>query len=121
MRIAARGWHGVVALIGLVSLEAQVIALINGENYSLLGPAMSWWNFFSYFTILSNILVLMINLDLARNPEGRQSTLWRVLRLNLVPVPVCGSEAHRSARGPDQLRVHWCHVRGLWLFSSANR
>ncbi|GAA1125769.1 Pr6Pr family membrane protein [Arthrobacter flavus] len=84
MRIAERGWHGVVALIGLVGLGAQVIALINGDNYSLLGPTMSWWNFFSYFTILSNVLVLMINLDLARNPAGRQSTLWRVLRLNAV-------------------------------------
>lgn len=84
MRIAERGWHGVVALIGLVGLGAQVIALINGDNYSLLGPTMSWWNFFSYFTILSNVLVLIINLDLARNPAGRQSTLWRVLRLNAV-------------------------------------
>ena len=84
MRIAARGWHAVVALIGLVGLGAQVIALINGDNYSLLGPAMSWWNFFSYFTILSNVLVLLVNLDLARNPAGRQTTLWRVLRLNAV-------------------------------------
>ncbi|MHA7293371.1 Pr6Pr family membrane protein [Arthrobacter sp. HLT1-21] len=83
MRIAAT-WHGVVALIGLVGLGAQVIALINGENYSVLGPAMSWWNFFSYFTILSNILVLVINVDLARHPLGRQSTLWQVLRLNAV-------------------------------------
>ncbi|MHA7276718.1 Pr6Pr family membrane protein [Arthrobacter sp. Hz1] len=84
MRIAARTWHGVVALIGLVGLGAQVIALINGENYSVLGPAVSWWNFFSYFTILSNILVLVINIDLARHPLGRQSTLWQVLRLNAV-------------------------------------
>lgn len=84
MRIAARSWHGVVALIGLVGLGAQVIALINGENYSVLGPAMSWWNFFSYFTILSNVLVLVINVDLARRPYGRQSTLWQVLRLNAV-------------------------------------
>ncbi|WP_051427482.1 Pr6Pr family membrane protein [Arthrobacter sp. H20] len=84
MVTAARSWHGVVALIGLVGLGAQVTALINGENYSLLGPAMSWWNFFSYFTILSNILVLAINADLARNPSGRSSTLWRVLRLNAV-------------------------------------
>ena len=84
MGIAARSWHGVAALIGLVGLGAQVIALINGENYSVLGPAMSWWNFFSYFTILSNILVLGINADLALNPRGRASTLWQVLRLNAV-------------------------------------
>ncbi|MBG6179658.1 hypothetical protein [Arthrobacter sp. CAN_A1] len=57
MRIVARSWHGVVALIGLVGLGAQITALINGENYSVLGLAMSWWNFFSYFTILSNVLV----------------------------------------------------------------
>lgn len=84
MGLAARGWHGVVALIGLVGLGAQVVALINGENYSVLGPVMSWWNFFSYFTILSNILVLLVNADLALNPSGRSSTLWRVLRLNAV-------------------------------------
>ncbi len=67
-----------------MGLGAQVVALINGENYSVLGPAMSWWNFFSYFTILSNILVLVINADLALHPSGRSSTLWRVLRLNAV-------------------------------------
>lgn len=84
MGTAARVWHSVAALIGLVGLSAQVIALINGENYSVLGPVMSWWNFFSYFTVLSNILVLLINVDLVRNPQGRTSTLWQVLRLNAV-------------------------------------
>lgn len=53
---AARVWRGVFALIGGAGLIGQYVLLTQAEVRSSLGPTVV---FFSYFTILTNILVAL--------------------------------------------------------------
>lgn len=64
------------------------------------GTAERLIRFFSYFTILSNILVLYTEITLVRNPL-RGGRIWRVLRLNaIVGIAVTGV-------------IHWFFLRPL--------
>lgn len=79
--------HAGVAVVTALALAFQLWLVVSG--YAVLTsaepPAMSTRliRFFSYFTILSNILVMATSGFLAVNPE-RDGRVWRVLRLNAV-------------------------------------
>ena len=68
-----RLWHGLLALVIAVCLVIQVV-LVVADDGSLV-------NLFSYFTIQSNILVLLTAATIAVRPAF-DSPLWRVLRLD---------------------------------------
>lgn len=68
----ARPFHGVVAALLASTLVAQVV-LSRDEGKSLV-------NMFSYFTIQSNVLVLVMSVVLVVRPDV-SGDAWRVLRL----------------------------------------
>ncbi len=100
----ARSWHGVTALAAAVGLVAQLVLVVAGESVLVEGErpglAERLAHFIGYFTVLSNLLVLLTSLAAARRPDvdGR---LWRVLRLDaVVGITVTGL-------------VHWFFLRPL--------
>lgn len=101
---AARLWHGATALVAAAGLGIQLVLVVAGasvlvqEDPPSLGVRLV--RFVSYFTVLSNVLVLITTLAAARRPDvdGR---LWRVLRLDaVVGITVTGL-------------VHWFFLRPL--------
>ena len=54
MHGAARGWRILFAIVGWAGLTAQYLLLLQAGTRSVLGSTMV---FFSYFTILTNVLV----------------------------------------------------------------
>ncbi len=90
----SRIFHGALAGILLANLGLQT-ALTLGWGQALpegasTNPAIRLLRLYSYFTILSNILVGISALSLARDP-GRDGRVWRVLRLNaLVGIIITG-------------------------------
>lgn len=83
-----RTWHLATALIGAVGLVLQVVALVTGPKYAA-NPAHAWWNFGSFFTIESNVLVLCVSLTLAADSLRRGGPVWAVLRqMSLVNITV---------------------------------
>ncbi len=82
-RLAVRGYFGTLAVGLLVTLIAQCI-LTASEGRSLA-------NTFSYFTIQSNVLVLVTSAILCARPRPLGATWWRLLRLAaLVGITVTG-------------------------------
>ena len=80
--VIVRLWHAVVALVVLAALIAQVGVTIN-EDRSLI-------NMFSYFTIQSNILVVVASAVVAADPR-RDGTVFQAVRLaGLVGITVTG-------------------------------
>lgn len=80
--LVMRVFHGGLALVLLVTLIAQCI-LTSSEGRSL-------FNTFSYFTIQSNLLVLVTSAILAIKPNV-QGSWWRLLRLSaLAGITVTG-------------------------------
>ncbi len=77
-----RLWHASLALIGAVALIAQFVVVIdNGGSVT---------NFFSYFTIQSNILVMIAAALIAINPD-RGGTAFGILRMaGLVGITITG-------------------------------
>lgn len=101
---AARLWHGVTAVVAAFGLGAQLVLVVIGASVLVeedppgLGARLG--HFISYFTVLSNLLVLITTTAAARRPDvdGR---LWRVLRLDaVVGITVTGL-------------VHWFFLRPL--------
>ena len=77
-----RLWHGAIALIAVVALVGQTALLIHNDG--------SLVNLFSYFTIQSNILVLIAVTLVAIRP-GRGGTAFGILRLaGLVGITITG-------------------------------
>ncbi|GAA4602634.1 hypothetical protein BJY16_004313 [Actinoplanes octamycinicus] len=82
----SRIWHGTLALIVLASLLTQIV-LTATDSAPHAGPpvdesaATRFVRLFSYFTIQSNLLVLIAAVGLARDP-GRDGRIWRVIRLD---------------------------------------
>lgn len=101
---AARLWHAITALVAAVGLTVQLVLVVAGSSVLVeetppgLGERLV--RFVSYFTVLSNLLVLITSFAAARRPDvdGR---LWRVLRLDaVVGIAVTGL-------------VHWFFLRPL--------
>jgi hypothetical protein len=77
-----RTWHGLIALLSAIALIGQTAITIDRDG--------SLVNFFSYFTIESNILVLITSVLLALRPD-RGGTAFGVLRLgSLTAITVTG-------------------------------
>lgn len=100
----ARGWHLLTAVVCGFALVLQLILVILGVSVLLPeqrpGLAVRLGRLISYFTIQSNIVVLISTVALARSPvhDGRG---WRVLRLDaLIGITVTGV-------------VHWFLLRPL--------
>lgn len=77
-----RLWYGLVAALGAVALVGQTVLTIDRDR--------SVVNFVSYFTIESNVLVLVTSVLLAQRPD-RGGTAFGILRLgSLVSITVTG-------------------------------
>ena len=77
-----RPWHAAIALLGAVALVGQTVLVIDSDS--------SVVNLFSYFTIQSNILVVLAAALIALRPD-RDGMAFGVLRLaGLVGITITG-------------------------------
>ncbi|GAA4537294.1 Pr6Pr family membrane protein [Pseudonocardia xishanensis] len=81
----ARPWFGTVAAVALLGVVVQLIATtIDSQPYSVFTSTGSRVaNVLAFFTILSNLIVGVVHVMLAADPE-RDSPLFRVLVLDAV-------------------------------------
>jgi len=85
---AARVWHGVTALAAALALLLQLVLVVLGlpapaAGDAAPGIAARLFHFVSYFTVLSNLAVLVTTLRAARQPDA-DGPVYRVLRLDAV-------------------------------------
>lgn len=79
---STRLWHGAIAALAAFALIGQTILMIDRDTSAV--------NLFSYFTIESNILVLITCLLIVQRPD-RGGTAFGILRLgSLVSITVTG-------------------------------
>jgi hypothetical protein len=103
VRSLARGWAAATVAVSLVGVLIQLVIVVAGVSTvstQTFPLPVRLWHFVSYFTIQSNLLVIVTVLPLVREPrhDGR---VWRVLRLAaLVMITVTGL-------------VHWFLLRPL--------
>jgi hypothetical protein len=100
----ARVFHGLTALVAAFALVAQVVLTVVGDATTVdvdpPGLAERLFHLVSYFTILSNLLVLVTASAAARDPHV-DGPVWRVLRLDaVVAITITGV-------------VHWFLLRPL--------
>ncbi len=76
----SRAWHGALAVLGTLNLALQLI-LTAQSDVDTLGTRLM--RLFSFFTVQSNVLVIIASWSLAVRPD-RDGPLWRVLRLDAV-------------------------------------
>jgi len=77
----ARGYHAMVAVVVLASLVGELVNVVGGHGaIDDASTAIRVLRFFSFFTVQSNILVLVSTALLAQQPD-RDETWWRWLRL----------------------------------------
>jgi len=108
---AARAWHLATAVVALAALLLQLVLVVNGDAIlvdhdppNLLERLL---RFFAYFTIESNILVLVTAAQLARDP-AYDGSRWRVVRIAAVSgITVTGL-------------VHWFLLRPLLHLDGAD-
>ena len=100
----ARWWHGTTAAVAAFGLGAQLT--LEWVGAAALGTELPpprserLLHFFSYFTVLSNVLVLVTSATLLRRPS-RDGRVWRVVRASaLTGITVTGV-------------VHWFFLRPL--------
>ena len=94
---ASRIWHLLIAVNVLVALVIQVWLILTGgpdpntgETVATVGIATRMVQTLSFFTIQSNLLVLVVATTLAIDPE-RDGRFWRVLRLDaLLGITITG-------------------------------
>jgi len=97
MRTLSRLWNLALALIVLAAFVLQIGLLLSGgqdvnaaQASTVVPLSTRLVRFFSYFTVESNLLVLLSAATLAWNPQ-RDGRLWRVLRLDaLLGIAVTG-------------------------------
>lgn len=79
----SRVWHGALALVVAASLAIQITLSVAGGGDAAPELSTRLVRLASYFTIQSNVLVLITAVAITRRPDvdGR---LWRVLRLDAV-------------------------------------
>ncbi|GLW35068.1 Pr6Pr family membrane protein [Actinoplanes regularis] len=136
-RVYARLWHGFLAVVVLGSLMTQLVLTTQGapDADGLVQPAVTRFiRLLSYFTIQSNILLLIVATTLTLNPD-RDGRLWRVIRLNailgiiitgLVYATVLAGTAHPTGAGWwSNLGFHyiapWWALLGWLLFGPRSR
>lgn len=107
----ARAVHGVVAVVAAVAILWQLGLIVNGEavlnETSRPDLAVRLARFVSYFTVLSNLLVLGCSAVLARDPQ-HDGLRWRLVRMaTMVGITVTGV-------------VHWFLLRPLLDLSGSS-
>jgi uncharacterized membrane protein len=100
----ARAFHALTALVALAALVLQLVQVVKGSpvlaDAHPPGLVDRILRFFAYFTIQSNILVLVTSTQLAQDP-ARDGRAWRVVRTAAVSgISVTGL-------------VHWFLLRKL--------
>lgn len=102
---SAQCWHGLTAVVALVALLLQVALVVSGASVLVEAAAppstpVRLFRFLTYFTVQSNLLVLLTTAGLALRPD-RDGGLWRVVRLDaMVGITVTGV-------------IHWFLLRPL--------
>jgi len=89
--------HGVVAVVPAVGLVLSLVLLLlsgadvnSGEGSTVAPLGVRLIRFFSYFTIQSNILILIASIVLMLRPT-RDGTIWRIVRLDsLLAIVITG-------------------------------
>jgi hypothetical protein len=80
---AARAWHALTAVVAAIALGLQLVLVIEGgrvlEEAHPPSMTLRLLRFVAYFTVESNVLVLVSTALLARDPEY-DAPRWRVLR-----------------------------------------
>ena len=82
----SRVWHGTLVLVVLASLIIQIVLTAQGTPGpdGVVPPAPTRFvRLFSYFTIQSNLLLLVVAVTLTLDP-ARDGRVWRVIRLDAV-------------------------------------
>ena len=104
----AQVWHAATAGAAALALLAELVLVMLADSVPAdaapQGLGERLLHFGSYFTVLSNVLVLVTTLRAARDPRA-DGSLWRVLRLDaVVAITVTGL-------------VHWFLLRPLVTLS----
>lgn len=119
-------WHQATAVFGLFGLIAQLVLSLSGVQVpaglaARPGIGLRFIRFFCYFTIQSNLLVLVGVLPLALGLRGAHGSYdrrwWRVVRLaGLVGITVTGIVHWFLLRDPDaMINFGWFVDRVLHL------
>ena len=105
----ARNWHAATAVVCAASLILQFYLSAANKNTVRVdySAALRITNYFSYFTIQSNIIVLCVTVSLILGAD-RDGPVWRVLRFIavlcitvtcLVDVTVLRPQQHLTGAG----------------------
>ncbi|MEV8215389.1 Pr6Pr family membrane protein [Leifsonia sp. NPDC077715] len=94
---AARVWYGAIAAVVLAALIIQLVLIFTGgadANSGQSGTAVSvpvrLWRLFSFFTVESNIVVMIVCVFLVADPR-RRGRWWDIARLNaLLAITITG-------------------------------
>ncbi|AZG46473.1 hypothetical protein D7316_03074 [Gordonia insulae] len=94
---ASRGWYAAIAAVIALSLGIQLWLIVTGgadANSGETGEAISipvrLWRLFSYFTVDSNIVVLIVSVLFIIDPL-RRGSLWGIAWLNaLLAITITG-------------------------------
>jgi hypothetical protein len=103
--LASRIWFALtaVAVIAGVVVQLIVTAGSSGNGFFTENPQRTL-NVFAFFTIQSNLILGVICLLLALEPDRRRSTLFRTLRLNgVLCIAVTGIVYHLALARLDEL------------------
>lgn len=87
MTTRGRSWHALVAVVAAAALLLQLVLVVQGgrvlDEQSVPPLEVRLGRLVSYFTVQSNLLVVLAAAHLARH-RGRDGTAWTVLRLDAV-------------------------------------
>ena len=94
---ASRWWLGAVAALILFSLTIQLVLILtggadanSGESGTEVSVPVRLWRVFSFFTVESHIVVLIVAVLLVVTPL-RRGSWWDVIRLNaLLAITITG-------------------------------
>lgn len=96
-RQLARALHGIAAVVPAAGVVLSLVLLLTsgadvnaGETSTVAPLGVRLVRFFSYFTVQSNILVLIASIVLMLRPT-RDGTIWRIVRLDsLLAIVITG-------------------------------
>lgn len=99
MSVTGRVWHAATAVVVVVALAIQIPLTAAAQGGAFDTPAARVANLFTFFTILTNLLVAGTSVAIALRPE-RRSTVLAVLRLDaLVGIGVTAAVHHTLLAG----------------------
>lgn len=117
-RTASRIWHLLIAVDVVIALGLQLMLILTGgpdpntgDTVASVGIGTRMIQTLSFFTIQSNILVLIVAVTLVINPD-RDGRIWRVFRLDaLLGITITGLVF-------DLILIHYVHPTGWQLVAT---